>query len=210
MPEVLQNRVTLLLLTFLWTLAVSGCDRTSDPLKYMQAVEKDEALNQVLEHEEFLVSVHYRPHKYLAYRELLKHGVEPDSLDYQLARVSGDRQIFDKGLYFEVRFSLKNRENIILYGINDREVYARRVDYLNQGVFNDFYLLLSDYAKIKASGHNFQNTFGAGVNCDIVVVFPIGDLGDVSGLDLVYEDRIFGINKERLMFHFDVRKLRKW
>ncbi|NLX71904.1 MAG: hypothetical protein GXY94_01180 [Bacteroidales bacterium] len=206
----MKNRFTLLLLTFLWTLVVSGCDRASDPLKYMQAVEKDGALNQMLEHEEFLVSVHYRPHKYMAYRELLKHGVEPDSLDYQLARVSKDRQVFDKGLYFEVRISLINKANIILYGINDQEAYARRVDYLNQGVFNDFYLLSSNYTKIKASGHSFQNTFGAGVNCDIVVVFPIEDLDDVSGFDFVYEDRIFGINKERLMFHFDVRQLRKW
>lgn len=205
-----QNRSVLAFLTLLLTLWVFGCSRAADPLEYMKRVESNNALNQMVEHEDFLISVHYRPHKYLMYRELLKQGLASDSLDYHFSRLDKEGRLFNKGLYFEVRFSLKTRENIILWGINDQAAYARRVDYLNQGVFKDFYLFLDDYTKVKASGHSFQNTFGAGVDCDFVVVFPIGVLDDGSGFDLVYEDRIFGINKERLMFHFDIRQLTKW
>lgn len=176
-----------------------SCNDEFDALGYMQDCEENEDYYKKIEGDIFRAECYYRPARYMALRELFKQGLKAGEIDME--QLSQEESRFDNGIYFEVRFSLNSRENAILYGIGSQADYATRIDYLNQSVYRDFHLLMDDLSKKKASGHSFQNNFGAGKDCDISLVFP-NDVLEGEQVELIYEDRIFGMEEACIRFSF--------
>lgn len=179
-----------------------SCGSKEKGVEYMLSVEQDQHLNLTNQINEFEVSSHFRSAKYLAIREAIKHG----SSETDTSGLGSIIHEYEKGVYFEVRLSLKNKENIILYNVGNQSDYAVRVDYLNNGIYNDFYILQDDFRKIKPIGHSFQNTFGAGVFCDLTLVFPSEVLNGGNNIELIYKDRVFGIG-DKVRFLYPVKYL---
>ena len=171
----------------------------------MSEVEKDEKLCGEVLVEDIKINCHYRPPFYLAMRELLKSGNEYEDTT-GLSKELGN---YDDALYFDIRFSLKDEGNIILYNVGDRRMYASRIDYLNNHVYNDFYILTKNMQKIKALGHSFQNSFGASNACDISLVFPKSFLEKEEEFELIYKDRVYGI-KNKCRFKYRIKELMKY
>lgn len=188
-------------------LMMSGCKKEFDPIKYMQKVEQDKRFCKRWSNDTYVLECYYRPAKYLALRELLKH--HEGSVPFRVEEPVLNKAIKDysNGLYFEVRISLVNGENIIVSGLTSQQAYATRVDYLNQSIYRDFHLLLDDLSKVRALGHSFQNTFGAGKSCDLTLVFPVNQSCHYSDFELVYEDRIFGMEVSKVRFAFKLEEL---
>ncbi len=175
----------LLALSFVWS-----CNTSKDGMEYLLEVENDKDLSNSVTIGAFEISSYFRPTKYLAMRELIKHGNIADDT----TGLEQEMQKYRNAIYFDVRIQLKNRDNIIIYGLHNQTDYAQRIDYLNNGIYNDFYLITEAMHKIKPIGHCFQNTFGAGNSCDISLVFSVESIEASKKLVLVYQDRIFGIN----------------
>lgn len=192
---------------FLLLLLLGGCGHKAKVVSYMLKIESSESLNQVLKKADYEVSCHYRPSRYLALRELLKTGLSTDSLERNPELVSKMTQQFSQGYYFEVRISLNSKENVIVSGIGDQGAYATRIDYLNQSIYKDFYILMDDLSKIRPLGHSFQNTFGASPYCDLAIVFPKQLEEKLMKFELVYDDIIFGMHPAQSRFSFDMSNL---
>jgi hypothetical protein len=205
-----MNKILTVILLLVSGMLIPGCRSGGSPLSYMKGVETSDALNRHSKEGEVNVSAHFRPSGYLAYRELLKQGVVVDSLLTKKEDFEREKRKFSGGVYFEVRFAAKDGSNMMLSGISNQKEYAIRTDYLNNSVFRDFYILLDDLTKVRPSGHSYQNTFGAGKSCDLNLVFPV-DVAETEGeIELIYEDRIFGLKQKKRIFTYDAEELKKW
>lgn len=205
-----MNRAFLNIILLVLAFGIWGCQAGKSPIEYMKSAETSEVLNKHSGGAQMQVSAHYRSSAYLAFRELLKQGVHMDSLNKKDKMFKNEREKFSRGIYFEVRISGKSGTNVLLSGISDQKEYATRVDYLNNSIYRDFYILTDDYKKVRSSGHGFQNSFGAGNSCDLSLVFPVR-AEDLNGdVELIYEDRIFGLIPQKRSFSFEGAELKKW
>ena len=186
-------------------LLLFACNSKKTGLDYMLSVENDEKLVKQEQLNEFILTSCFRPGEYLAMRELIKHGNQKNDTTGLNKELSN----YNDAVYFDVRISLKDRKNIIVYNLGNQSGYATRIDYLNNGIYNDFYIQLDDLSKIKPLGHSFQNKFGAGNDCDISLVFPKKVLQQKGSIELIYKDRVFGLG-DKVRFLYPVKHLKKY
>lgn len=182
-----------------------ACAKELQPEEFLKNVASDVSLNKKQEDEQFRLSCSFRPAGFLALAELQKSGGNAIPKE----NYAGELKKFDNALYFDFTVGLKSNKNIVAQNVSTQDEYARMLSELTYNLGRDFYLLTDDKDTIRAITYNFSNSYGTAPDARFLFVFPKNVLTkDVKNLAMIYEDKVFGINKN-IRFDFNASDLTK-
>ena len=188
MLEKLKNKF---LLATLIAIACFGCKKnTTGPLypsAYMQYVlDPENGLIQKKTIGGFTLVLQYKPIEFMALQVLKNENVTKREIDNLKEKFSDNEN-------FTLRIESKNNaSNVLKQGINNKEAYYQRLDYLTADVIQDF-KLINNTDTIFCALHHFERYDGLAPYVDIVLAFPKARTH--SDLRFEYDDHIFGLGK---------------
>lgn len=183
----------------------AACNKELLPDEFLNNVATDASLNKKQEDEKFRVSCSYRPAYFLTVAELQKSNSNLISKE----NFAGELRKFENALYFDFTIGLQSNKNIVAGSVSSQEEYAALLSELTYNLGRDFYMLADNKDTLRAITYNFSNSYGTSPDARFLFVFSKNILNkDVKNLALIYEDKVFGINKN-IRFDFSTADITK-
>jgi hypothetical protein len=178
-----------------------SCRKKLSPEEYLKYADQEEHLNRAEYEGEFIIAARYRSAEALALREMTVSGSAKD----KEAWFKEECKKYRNASYFDFLIRLKDGRNLLASHAASQEDYAYLVGELNYNMSKYLYLLGDEQDTIRMVGYNFLNSYGMSPDVRLQVAFPREALENkYKILVLVYEDKLFGINRKiRLIYKAD-------
>lgn len=197
----IKSKFCFLLISFVVLLS-AACRKNITAAEFIDTVNKEGKYAKEQKPQGFVVHCTYLPDTYLALMELKKRNVPID-----IKMLEKEKSNF-RGVYFNYTIGLESKENIVLKGLSNQGDYAARVSELTYNLSRDFYLVGDGKDTISCLGYNFLNLYGVGNDAKFQIVFPEKVKEKYSKVELVYNDKVFGIESP-IKFSYPLQRINK-
>lgn len=183
-----------------------ACNKALTVNDFFKKVSEDKAYKKELSIGEFNLKCEYRPSELICLSELTKGQ---NAFKFKQSVFKEELKKYENGCYIDLTIGLKNRDNVMIKGVNSQQEYAARLGELTYLLTQDCYIISDGKDTVKALVCNFSNTYGNSPDTKILFVFPKKEiLESKNSIEVVYADKTFGIS-EKALFKYDASEIKK-
>jgi hypothetical protein len=118
------------------------------------------------------------------------------------------RDTFSNGSYFILSIGLNDSSDILKNGVKNISEYSQRINQIAFSIGTNTYLLNDKRDTIRSTIQDFQRSYGMSPRATILFAFPRNQLDNSDGIDFIYNDKYFGIEKT-VLFKFQTKHILK-
>lgn len=190
-----NTKIYKLVLVISFLALIIGCEKKLLPLEYKQWAESEDSglsKSKIINPIEFKVQF-LKPE----YKLLINKGpVEINNIDIE-------KELLEYEKDYSFAFTMKNLNGIppLRYQLYDENEYFSRIEYMNNNVTKDFYLLTSKSDTLKCLFAHMERDFGISPELRLQVSF--GDIVEGEDIQFCYNDNMLRNGMIKFKFYWE-------
>ena len=187
----MKQLIKYLFLSGMLNLFLGSCNEELELNQYIEHINQDKDYIKNYEDEVYRMECKYRPSELIVIDEF-KNSMESNN---KLSKAVFNKELkkYENALYFDVRIGLKSNQNIVNKNISTQAEYAALLSELTYNMMRDIYIVGDGRDTIYATGYNYNNSYGSSPDVRFLFAFPKKRAEQHKILDIIYDDKIFGI-----------------